>query len=63
MNDLVGKTCHLLKPIRTHEGLSKFKEIATILRVTTNLDRIMYLVRFDDGITTFLFPDEVKILE
>jgi hypothetical protein len=25
------------------------------------LDRRMYLVQFDDGATTFLFPDEVVI--
>ena len=61
--EIVGKQCQLLKPIRTHEGLSKFKESATILRITKSLDRTMYLVRFDDESTPFLFPEEVKIIE
>jgi hypothetical protein len=59
----VGKICHLNKPVRNHEGIMKFKEPATILRVVNNLDRTMYLVKFEDLSTTFLFPDEVSIIE
>jgi hypothetical protein len=33
-----------------------------ILRAVRNLERVMYLVQFDDGSTTFLFAEEIEIL-
>jgi hypothetical protein len=51
----------LLKPVRDHEGRTRFGEQPTILRQIRNLDRSMYLVQFADGATTFLFPDEVTV--
>jgi hypothetical protein len=59
----IGKQCHLLKPTRLANGMSKFKDIATILRVVRNLEREMFLVRFTDDTTTFLFPEEFTIIE
>ena len=56
-----GKHCRLLRPVRDHEGRSRFQEQPRILREVNNLDRHMYLVQFADGATTFLFPDEVAI--
>jgi len=32
------------------------------MREVENLGRRMYLVQFDDGATTFLFPDEVLVM-
>ena len=58
---VVGRYCRLLRPVRDHEGRSRFEERPRILREINNLDRHMYLVRFDDGATTFLFPDEVVV--
>ncbi len=58
---VVGRHCKLQKPVRDHEGRSRFSEQPRILREVTNLDRRMYLVQFDDGATTFLFPDEVVV--
>ena len=58
-----GKHCRLLRPVRDHDGRSRFQEQPKILRVINNLDRKMYLVQFDDGATTFLFPDEVVVQE
>jgi hypothetical protein len=58
---VVGRHCRLLRPVRDHEGRSRFEERPRILREINNLDRHMYLVRFDDGATTFLFPDEVVV--
>lgn len=49
------------RPVRDHEGRTRFGEHPTVLRKVRNLDRCMYLVRFSDGATTFLFPDEVEI--
>jgi hypothetical protein len=48
-----------LKPVRDQQGKSRFEEKPRLLRVVKNLDRHMYLVQFDDGTTTFLFPNEV----
>jgi hypothetical protein len=57
----VGRRCRLLKPVRDHEGLSRFSEKPRILRAVDNLGRRMLLVQFEDGATTFLFPDEVVV--
>jgi hypothetical protein len=58
---VTGRHCKLQKPVRDHEGRSRFSEQPRILREVNNLDRRMYLVQFDDGATTFLFPDEVVV--
>lgn len=58
---VVGRRCRLLKPVRDHEGLSRYSEKPRILRSVDNLGRRMLLVQFDDGATTFLFPDEVVV--
>ncbi len=58
---VVGRNCRLLRPVRDHDGRSRFVERPRVLREVTNLGRHMYLVQFDDGATTFLFPDEVAL--
>jgi len=47
--------------VRDRQGLSRFNERPIVLREVTNLDRRMFLVQFDDGSTTFLFPDEITL--
>ena len=59
--EVAGRRCRLLKPVRDHEGRSRFNEEPRILREVNNLGRRMYLVQFNDGATTFLFPDEVVV--
>jgi hypothetical protein len=58
---VVGRVCKLQRPVRDHEGRSRFSEQPRILREINNLDRRMFLVQFADGATTFLFPDEVVV--
>ena len=58
---VVGRYCRLLKPVRDREGHSRFNERPRILREVRNLDRLMYLVQFEDGATTFVFPHEVIV--
>ena len=53
------KRCSLVRPIRDHEGRIRFQESPVVVREVSNLGRLMYLVRFDDGATTFLFPNEI----
>lgn len=59
---IAGRRCRLLRPVRDHEGLNRFSEQPRIMREVENLGRRMYLVQFDDGATTFLFPDEVLVM-
>ena len=61
IGEVAGRHCRLLRPVRDHEGRTRFGEQPTILRQIRNLDRSMYLVQFADGATTFLFPDEVAV--
>ena len=58
---VVGRYCRLLKPVRDREGHSRFDERPRILREVRNLDRVMYLVQFQDGTTTFVFPHEIIV--
>ncbi len=58
---ITGRHCELLKLVRDHEGRPRFGESPLILREVCNLGRRMYLVQFEDGATTFLFPDEVAV--
>jgi hypothetical protein len=60
-NEIIGRRCHLLRPVRDQEGRTRFNEKPEILREVDNLNRRMFLVRFPDGSTTFLFPDEVNV--
>jgi len=61
--DSTKRSCRLLKPIRDQQGRTRFEDTPEIVREVDNLERHMYLVRFDDGATTFVFPHEVEIVE
>lgn len=62
MYDLAGKTVVLQKPIRDHEGRNRYnEEKPVIVRSMNNLDRQMYLIKFSDGATTFVFPTDIVI--
>jgi hypothetical protein len=61
IDEIVGRQCMLLKPVRDQQGQTHFSEKPRILREVNNLNRRMFLVQFADGSTTFLFPDEVNI--
>lgn len=58
-----ARRCRLTRPVRDRQGRSRFAERPQILREIDNLDRHMYLVRFDDGATTLLFPNELSLVE
>ncbi len=58
---VIGRHCHLLRPVRDKQGQTRFEERPVVLREVNNLGRRMFLVQFADGSTTFLFPDEVTI--
>jgi len=56
------KYCKLLAPVRDHEGHIRYEEAVEIIKEIDNLERHMFLVRFEDGATTFVFPHEVEVL-
>lgn len=56
-----GKHCHLRWPIRDLAGHDHFHEDPVILREVDNLERQMYLVRFNDGDETFVFLDDIEV--
>ncbi len=56
------KFCRLLEQVRDHEGHIRFAEAVEIVKEIDNLDRHMFLVRFKDGSTTFVFPHEVEMI-
>jgi hypothetical protein len=56
-----GKRCQLLKPIPDRQGKLHFNEAPIILRELINLGRRMFLIQFEDGSTTFVFPSEVIV--
>jgi hypothetical protein len=55
----IEKHCRLVKPVTDRNGRVHFGEDPAILREVINLDRQMFLIRFDDGATTFVFPHEL----
>ncbi len=58
--ETITRLCRLVKPIRDKAGRVRFNEMARIVDEVENLGRRMYLVKFQDGSTTFLFPDEIR---
>lgn len=58
---ITGRHCQLRQPVRDQSGRSRFHEEPVIVREMRNLDRCMYLVRFADGATTFVFPHEIVV--
>jgi hypothetical protein len=59
--ETIGHHCRLLRPVRDRQGQTRFSEQPLVLREVKNLGRRMFLVQFEDGSTTFLFPDEISI--
>jgi hypothetical protein len=64
MEDLIGKKCKLLKPLRDPSGMVRPRDtIVTVIRAVNNLDREMFLVQFSDETTSFLFPTEIELVQ
>jgi hypothetical protein len=61
LDPVIGRHCLLKRPVRDRDGINHFNEKPRVVRELINLGRRMFLVEFDDGSTTFLFPDEVTI--
>ena len=58
-----GMRCRTTKEIRTHEGLIRRFTEGTILGVIDNLGRQLINVEWDSGITTYVFFNEIEIID
>ena len=54
-----GQRYKLIEPVRDANGRLRFRDELEIVREIQNLGRKMFLVRFVDGGTTCLFPNEL----
>lgn len=63
--DSTGKSCRLLIPFRAADGTyhQTTDPHPVIVRQVENLGRIMLLIRFSNDSTTFVFPDEIEIID
>ncbi|MGH7813789.1 MAG: hypothetical protein ACREQI_07265 [Candidatus Binataceae bacterium] len=53
------KRYKLIEPVRDSDGRLRFRDDLEIVREIHSLGRRMFLVRFNDGGETFLFPHEL----
>ena len=58
-----GMRCRATKEIRTHEGLIRRFTEGTIQGVIDNLGRQLINVRWDSGITTYAFSNEIELTD
>ena len=59
----IGMRCRATREIRTHEGpIRRFTEV-TIQAVIDNLGRQLINVKWDSGITTYVFFKEIEITD
>ena len=58
---LKGKRCRAERALIGHQGIVKVNTEGTIQHVIVNLDRRLINVEWDNGVTMYVFPDEVEI--
>ena len=58
-----GMRCRATREIRTHEGLIRRFTEGTIGAVIDNLGRQLINVEWDSGITTYVFFNEIEIID
>lgn len=56
-----GVRCHTVRPIRTVKGDLPRRSWGTVMYEMDNLGRRLVLVRWDNGITVPMFPEEIMI--
>jgi hypothetical protein len=53
--------CRAEKTITGHQGIVKANTVGTVQHVIDNLDRQLINVEWDNGVTMYVFPDELEI--
>ncbi len=59
----IRRRCRLLVPVRDRLGRTHYDERPMVLHEIFNLGRHMYLVRFEDGTTIYLFENEISFAQ
>ena len=61
--DLKGMRCRTTRVVRSHRGVIGRSTEGTIQHDIDNLGRHLISVRWDSGITDYVFPSEIEIVE
>ena len=61
--DLKGTRCRTTRVVRSHRGVIGRSTEETIQHDIDNLGRHLISVRWDSGITDYVFPSEIEIVE
>ncbi len=60
---LRGAKCRSTKPIRSHRGVIRISTEGTIQYDIYNLGRRLISVQWDGGVTDYVFPSEIEIID
>ena len=60
---LVGMKCRSTRDIRSHRGLIRRSTEGTIQHDIDNLGRRLISVQWDGGVTDYVFPSEIEIID
>ncbi len=58
-----GLRCRAKQMIRSHTAMISRSNEGTIANELENLGRTLILVRWDTGPSTYVFPDEIEIMD
>lgn len=60
---LTGVKCRCTKPIRSHRGVVRISTEGIIQHDIYNLGRCLISVQWDSGITDYVFPSEIELIQ
>ena len=60
--DLRGARCRATRVVRSHRGLIERSTEGTVQRDIDNLGRRLISVQWDVGVTDYVFPSEIEII-
>jgi len=60
---LTGRRCRATKEIRSHQGLTRRFTEGTIQYDVENIGRHLLSVEWDSGVTDYVYPFEIEILD
>jgi hypothetical protein len=61
--NLTGRRCRATKMVRSHRGLINRSTEGTIQHDLENIGRRLLSVQWDGGVTDYVFPSEIEIID
>ena len=61
MHHIEGRRCQAKRNIRSHQGFISADSRGTVDAEIENLGRRLIAVRWDNGLSMYVFPDEIAI--